>query len=65
MPGDGSGQHMGFGKKMMAKAEEIICREYRDIDKIAVIAGVGVRGYYEKIGYTIEKEYMIKNLRKI
>jgi histone acetyltransferase (RNA polymerase elongator complex component) len=40
MPGDGSGQHMGFGRKMMAKAEDIIRSEYRDIDKIAVIAGV-------------------------
>lgn len=39
-PGDGTGQHMGFGKKMMAKAEAIICAEYSDIRRIAVIAGV-------------------------
>jgi histone acetyltransferase (RNA polymerase elongator complex component) len=29
---------------------------------MAVIAGVGVRGYYEKRGYHLEKEYMIKSL---
>lgn len=40
MPADGSGQHMGFGKRMMMRAEEIVRSEYRDIDKIAVIAGV-------------------------
>jgi elongator complex protein 3 len=61
-PGDGSGQHMGFGKKMMQKAEEIIRKEYGDIRRIAVIAGVGVRGYYTKLWYTLEDEYMIKIL---
>ena len=62
MPADGSGQHMGFGKRMMMRAEEIVRSEYRDIDKIAVIAGVWVRWYYEKIGYHLEEEYMIKIL---
>lgn len=40
MPGDGTGQHMGFGKKMMAKAENIVREKYSDIEKIAVIAGI-------------------------
>ena len=40
MPGDGTGQHMGFGKKMMAEAERIVREKYRDIEKIAVIAGI-------------------------
>jgi elongator complex protein 3 len=61
-PWDGSGQHMGFGKKMMQEAEKIIRMNYPKILKIAVIAWVGVRPYYEKIGYTYEDEYMIKAL---
>lgn len=40
MPGDGTGQHMGFGKKMMAKAENIVREKYGNIEKIAVIAGI-------------------------
>jgi len=31
---------MGFGKKMMQKTEEVIQKEYPNISKIAVIAGV-------------------------
>jgi histone acetyltransferase (RNA polymerase elongator complex component) len=29
---------------------------------MAVIAGVGVRGYYEKRWYHLEWEYMVKSL---
>ena len=59
---DGSGQHMGFGKRLTAQAEEIIRDNYPEIEKIAVIAGVGVRGYYEHIGYVLEGEYMVKKI---
>jgi len=53
-------QHMGLGKKLIAKAEEIaIARQY---NKIAVISGVGVRKYYEKRGYRFNNNYMIKDL---
>jgi len=53
-------QHIGFGKKLMLEAEKIA----RDngYKKIAVIAGVGVRGYYRKLGYRLENSYMVKNL---
>ncbi len=44
----------------MQKAEEIVQTNYPDMSKIAVIAGVGVRKYYEKIGYSLVEEYMIK-----
>lgn len=44
----------------MEKAEEIV-REY-GAKKIAVIAGVGVRPYYEKLGYAREGTYMCKIL---
>jgi len=56
-------QHQGIGKTLMAKAE-IIAKENKYY-RLAVIAGMGVKGYYEKIGY---KEYkgdgyfMIKDL---
>ena len=60
---DGTGQHMGFGKKLMAKAEQIILTNHPEVKKIAVIAGVGVRGYYAKLGYELEGEYMIKELK--
>jgi elongator complex protein 3 len=33
------------------------------IGKLAVISGVGVRGYYRKWGYKLEKTYMVKNLK--
>ena len=31
-------------------------------DKIIVISGVGVRGYYRKIGYEQEGPYMVKGI---
>ena len=55
-------QHMGVGTFLLGVAEEI---SYSlGIDKLAVISGVGVRGYYEKKGYTLEQEYMTKIVTK-
>lgn len=54
-------QHIGFGKKLIAEAERIAKEKY-GIQKMAVIAGVWVRQYYEKRGYSLEGEYMVKNL---
>lgn len=42
-------QHMGFGKRLIQKAEEIAYN--CDFRRIAVISGVGVRNYYRKQGY--------------
>jgi elongator complex protein 3 len=53
-------QHRGMGRKMMEQAENI-ARE-AGFKKIAVIAGVGVRKYYEKLGYQLDQEYMVKVL---
>ena len=53
-------QHMGFGKRLLEKAEEISFEN--NIHKIAIIAGVGVREYYEKNGYQLVRNYMIKEL---
>ena len=48
----------------MERAEAIIQEQYPDIEKMAVIAWVWVRGYYEKRGYTLKDEYMVKYLKK-
>jgi histone acetyltransferase (RNA polymerase elongator complex component) len=58
-------QHKGFGKKLLARAEEIAFNN--GYKRIAVIAGVGVRDYYAKNGYTINSNvgcYQIKILKK-
>lgn len=58
--GEKFGQHLGFGKRLIEKAEEIaIINGYK---KMAVIAWVWVRQYYEKRGYKLEWEYMVKYL---
>ena len=57
---DNQTQHKGIGKTLMQKAEEISKRNNKD--KIIVISGVGVRGYYRKLGYDLEGPYMVKKL---
>jgi len=57
--GDAS-QHIGLGRRMMAKAEEI--SQKNGFKKIAVISGIGVREYYRKLGYKLEGTYMVKAL---
>jgi ELP3 family radical SAM enzyme/protein acetyltransferase len=42
-------QHRGIGKTLMARAKEIA--HHRGFKKIAVIAGEGVKEYYQKLGY--------------
>jgi elongator complex protein 3 len=58
--GRGATQHKGMGKKLMKEAEKIA--KMKKCDKISVISGVGVRNYYKKMGYVLEKEYMVKRL---
>ena len=48
------GQHVGFGKMLLDEAEKISKRKGRKL--IRVISGVGVRGYYEKFGYKLDRE---------
>lgn len=56
----GSAQHMGIGKRLLAMAAEISRRH--GSTQIAVISGIGVRGYYKKNGYELVGSYMIKQL---
>lgn len=53
-------QHKGFGSQLMKEAERI-ARETKK-NKMIVISGVGVRGYYRKLGYELEGVYMSKKL---
>ena len=57
---EGSLQHKGFGRQLVAKAEELaIDNGYK---KIAIISGTGVREYYKKLGYNLIDTYMIKTI---
>jgi len=54
-------QHRGFGKLLMATAEDIA--KNAGWNKVAVIAGVGTREYYKnKCGYKLDGTYMVKDL---
>lgn len=53
-------QHVGFGRRLIERAEEI-ARENGAL-RLAIIAGVGVRKYYEKLGYRLDGTYMVKKL---
>ncbi len=53
-------QHKGLGQKLVAAAEDI-CRKNK-VPELAVISGVGVRGYYRKWEYELDKTYMVKKL---
>lgn len=55
-------QHKGLGKRLI-EAAEIITKVEFGLSKIAVISGVGVRGYYKKLGFNLVKNYMVKNLK--
>lgn len=56
-------QHTGLGKLLMQEAEKITKKN--KYEKIKVISGVGVRGYYRKLGYKLKNTYMTKNINKI
>lgn len=53
-------QHLGFGKQLMKKTEEI--SKKAGYKKIAVISAIGTREYYRKLGYQLEGTYMVKYL---
>ena len=54
-------QHFWFWRKLLSEAERIAKEEYW-LSKIAVIAGVWVRKYYEKFGYEKVGSYMVKEI---
>jgi len=55
----GKSQHQGYGTLLMQEAERI-ARDEHGSKKIAIISGVGVRGYYRRLGYWLDGPYMSK-----
>jgi ELP3 family radical SAM enzyme/protein acetyltransferase len=55
-------QHFGLGKRLVARAERVAWAA--GVRRVAIISGVGVRRYYEKLGYSLRGvgQYMIKDL---
>lgn len=56
----GEAQHVGVGTQLMREAEQLAKK--KEFRRVAVIAGVGARRYYAKLGYRLEDTYMIKEL---
>ncbi len=54
-------QHKGLGRKLMVESERIAKEEF-GCKKIIVISGVGVKEYYENLGYNHDGVYMSKLL---
>ena len=59
---DVSFQHKGIGSRLLCEAEKIC--SYKGITDVAIISGVGVRGFYQKKGYTLKNNYMVKRLEQ-
>ena len=57
----GKVQHKGIGKRLLAEAERLALHEFGR-NKMVIISGIGVRGYYRKLGYRREGPYMSKIL---
>ena len=57
-----SPQHKGLGRKLVKEAEKIAKEEF-SLNNIAIIAAIGTRNYFRKLGYGLEKTYMVKKLR--
>lgn len=54
-------QHKGIGQ-LLVKRAELLSRTHK-YSRVAIIAGVGVREYYEKkLGYHLEDTYMVKDI---
>lgn len=53
-------QHQGLGRRLLLKAETIA--RQKGFKKLAVISGVGVRGYYRSCGYRLSGGYMVKKI---
>jgi elongator complex protein 3 len=55
------GQHSGLGSWLMKETENILNKE--KVEELKVISGVGVREYFKKLGYRLDKNgvYMVKS----
>ncbi|MBI5148908.1 tRNA uridine(34) 5-carboxymethylaminomethyl modification radical SAM/GNAT enzyme Elp3 [Candidatus Pacearchaeota archaeon] len=54
-------QHTGLGKQLMQEAEKIA--KNCGVKKLQVIAGIGARQYFYKLGYKLNEPYVSKELK--
>lgn len=59
--GQSEWQHRGWGERLLQEAERV-SREDFGARKILVLAGIGAREYYQRLGYEREGPYMSKKL---
>ena len=52
-------QHRGFGEKLIEEAERISKEEF-DCNRIFVLSGIGVKGYYRKLDFKDDGVYLSK-----
>jgi len=58
---EGDWQHRGYGRELLARAEELAADA--GFEKLSVISGIGVRQYYrEKLGYYQDGPYVSTRL---
>ena len=53
-------QHKGIGKALLKKAEQTAKTYYKG--KMVVIAGIGAKPYFQKLGYKKQGPYMVKRM---
>jgi elongator complex protein 3 len=53
-------QHRGLGRSLLSMAEEKAMDHGSEV--LSITSGIGARGYYEELGYTLDKPYMVKAL---
>ena len=56
----GGWQHHGYGRELVARAEEVA--RGKGCEAIRVTSGIGVREYYRSLGYSRDGVYMTKSL---
>lgn len=63
-PSDGEGslewQHRGLGRRLVEEAEGRA--KGWGMDRLAVMAGMGTRAYFRRLGYSLQGPYMVKRL---
>jgi elongator complex protein 3 len=54
-------QHRGWGRRLMEEAERVAQEDW-GLERLFVLPGVGVRQYYERLGFGRSGPYMVKAL---
>jgi len=57
---EGAAQHVGLGSSLIDEAESLAFKA--GFPTMAIIAALGTRGYYRRLGYHLDGTYMVKQL---